>query len=393
MKKKLFLVLLLIFLAHFGFRVFEYREVYLSGYDPDYWQKRYELSQWSPIEGCRNLDPHVNPETCQWDDAWYAENKDTDEEVLKKNPLGDDGLYTYAGWQYIHGADPTLLNAEIPPLGKYLIGLSILLFGNQNIFALVSGIFVLCAFFVLNKYILKDNLLAFLPVALLSFDPLFYTQLRAPFLDLLYLGFLVMTFYFFLKEKFFLAALFLGMMMATKSSISTLVIVSITMGSFLLYMKHTDQIKKFMLSLSVSVLVFLVTYSVYFFKGHSLIEFLKVQKWIFHFYANGTRGDPSAPFQMLLMGNFPTWWGETLRVPEWSVLWTIGLLCSVYYIYRVFRKRSLYPSVLLGIWVVVYLLFLAAIPTWPRYLLLVLPFMYTLCVWVLTKSKVFKGSQ
>lgn len=390
MRKKLFIILLVIFVAYFGYRIFQYRTDYLSQFDASYWQKRYELSQWSPTKGCSNLDPHVNPATCQWDDAWYAENKGKDEEVLKKNALGDDGLYTYAGWQYIHGSDPTLLNAEIPPLGKYLIGGSILVFHNQNIFALLSGIFVLVGFFFLNKQIFKDNLFALLPVFLLSLEPLFYTQLRAPFLDLLYLGFLIITFYFFLKERFWISAIFLGAMIATKSSLSTFVIVAATMLVYLLYMKHTEQIKKFVLSLSLTIVVFLLTYIVYFVKGHSLIEFLKVQKWIINFYADGTKGNPLAPFQMLLLGQFPTWWEGTIRIPEWSVLWAVGLLGSVYYIYRVLRKRSLYPSILLGIWVIVYLVFLVAIPTWPRYLLLLLPFMYTLCVWLLTKAKFAK---
>lgn len=392
MKKKFFIVLLIIFFLHLGFRVFEYRDEYLSKYDPEYWQKRYELSQWSPTEGCRNLDPHVNPETCQWDDAWYAENKNQDEEVLKKTALGDDGLYTYVGWQYIHGADPTLLNAEIPPLGKYLIGLSILIFGNQNIFALISGLFVLVGFFFLNKLIFKDNLFALIPVFLLSFDPLFYTQLRAPFLDLLYLGFLVMTFYFFLKERFILSAVFLGAMIATKASASTFVIVSATMLLYLFFMKHTEQIKRFVFSLFASIGVFLLTYIVYFVQGHSLMEFAKVQKWIINFYAGGTQGDPSAPFQMLLLGNWPTWWGEMTRVPEWNLLWPLALLATAYYLYRVFPQRKLYPSVLFAIWVVIYLVFLVFIPTWPRYLLLLLPFMYTLSVWVLMKSRVSKSS-
>lgn len=358
MKRKLFIVLLILFFLHLGFRIFQYSGEYLTRYDAKYWEGRYLRSQWVVSDS--------------------------------KESIGDDGLYAYVGWEYIHGRDPTTLNAELPPLGKYLIGATTVIFGNQNIFALLSGVFVLICFFLLNKLLFKDNLFAFVPVLLISFDPLFYTQLRAPFLDLLYLGFLILTFLFFLKEKFFLAAIFLGAMMATKSSLSTFAIVAATMFVYLIYMKHTEQIKKFFLSLLVSIGVFVLTYSAYFFNGHTIIEFLGVQKWIVNFYAVGAKGDPTAPFQMLVMGNFPTWWGETLRISEWTFLWSLALLGSVYYLYRVLRKRSLYPSILLGIWVVVYLIFLAAIPTWPRYLLLLLPFMYTLCVWVITKLKVIK---
>lgn len=356
MKKKLFIVLLIIFVLHLGFRIFQYSGEYLYRYDVKYWEDRYLRSQWVVAD--------------------------------TKESIGDDGLYAYVGYEYITGRDPTTLNAELPPLGKYLIGLSILIFGNQNIFALLSGVFVLISLFFLGKVIFKNNVLAFSPVFLLSVDPLFYTQLRAPFLDLLYLGFLLLTFLFFLKERFILSAVFLGCMMATKASASTFVLVAFSMAAYLFYMRHTDQIKKFIFSLSASIGVFLLTYIVYFFNGHGPIEFLGVQKWILSFYTGGAQGDPSSALQMLLMGNWPTWWGETLRVTEWNLLWPISLLAAAYYFYKVFPTRKLYPSVLFAIWIAVYLIFLAVIPTWPRYLLLLLPFMYTLSVWVFTKSRV-----
>src|SRR6266403_1395413 len=145
MRKKLFLVLLILFFLHLSFRIFQYRGEYLSHYDASYWKDRYLHSQW------------VVPNS--------------------KQSIGDDGLYSYVGYEYITGRDPTTLNAELPPLGKYLIGLSILIFGNQNIFALLSGVMVLCSFYLLNKIIFKDRLLSLVPVFLFSLDPLFYTQL------------------------------------------------------------------------------------------------------------------------------------------------------------------------------------------------------------------------
>ncbi len=386
MKKKLFIVLLVIFFLHLGFRIFQYSGDYLSRYDADYWKDRVKNSQWGDRPACMLTDQHINPKTCAWDDNYYQLHKDEPFVPYKEEPIGDDGLYAYAGWEYIHGLDPTSFNAEIPPLGKYVIGITTIIFGNQNIFALLSGIFVLISLFFLNKIIFKDNFLAFLPVAFLSFDPLFYTQIRAPFLDLLYLGFLLLTFLFFLKERFFVAAIFLGLMMATKASASTFVIVAFAMFAYLVYMKHREYIKKFILSLGISVGVFLLTYSVYFFKGHTPIEFLSVQKWIFNFYTAGAKGDPTTALQMLFTGNWPTWWGEVQKIPEWHILWPISLLACVYYIYKVFPKRKPYPSVLFAFWIVIYLIFLAFVPVWPRYLLLILPFMYTLSVWVLSKK-------
>lgn len=354
MRKKLFIILLILFFLHLGFRIFQYQGEYLTHYDAKYWQDRYLKSQW------------VVPNS--------------------KESIGDDGLYAYAGYEYITGRDPTTLNAELPPLGKYLIGLSIIIFGNQNIFALLSGVLVLISFYILNKMIFRDNVLAFLPVFLFSLEPLFYTQLRAPFLDLLYLGFLLLTFIFFLKEKFFISAIFLGAMMATKSGASTFFIVALTMFLSLLYMKHYEKIKVFLLSLLVSFSVYALTYIVYFIGGHTPFDFLRVQKWVLAFYSTGARGDPRAALEMVLTGNWINWFGPILHVPEWSMLWPLTFLLSLYYIYIVFSKRKLYPSSLLAVWVVIYLIFLTFIPVWSRYLLLLLPFMYNLSVWVLSKK-------
>ncbi len=149
MKRNLLIILLLIFIFQLLFRVYQYKDNYLSKFDPDYWRERYLRSQW------------VVPDS--------------------RESIGDDGLYAHAGWEYTHGRDPSLLNAEIPPFGKYLIGISEIIFYNQNIFALLCGILVLASLFILNKIIFRDNILALIPVMLISAEPLFYNQLKAPY--------------------------------------------------------------------------------------------------------------------------------------------------------------------------------------------------------------------
>jgi predicted membrane-bound dolichyl-phosphate-mannose-protein mannosyltransferase len=354
MKQKIFIVLIIFFICHFLFRVYSYRNEYLQKFDPNYWKERYLHSQWIVLHS--------------------------------KEPIGDDGLYTYVAWEYINGRDPTTLNAELPPLGKYAIGFFELVFSNQNYFGLFSGLLVLISFFVLNKQLVKDNLLAFLPVFLFSFDPLFFTQLRAPFLDLFYLGLLLLTFIFVLKEKFWLAAVFLGLTTATKSSASTFPLIVIAIGVYLIYMKHYRELKKFLLTLPLAIIVFLLTYFRFFMLGHTLREFLSVQKWILAFYEGGAKGNPLAVWQILFTGQWPNWFGPTLPVSEWNFLWPLSLLATIYYFFMVVPKRRLYNSILLGIWVALYILFLTIIPVWPRYLLLLLPFMYNLAIWVLSKS-------
>lgn len=354
MKSKLFILLFLIFFLQLLFRIYQFRDNYLTRFDAQYWKTRYLHSQW------------VVPDS--------------------KESIGDDGLYAYVGWEYIHGRDPSLLNAEMPPFGKYMIGLSEIIFSNQNIFALLSGLLVLAGLYVLGKVIFKNTMLALIPVMLFSSDPLFFSQLRAPFLDSLYLGLLIFIFIFVLKEKFLPACIFLGLMAATKSSASIFLIVPAVIIAYLFYMKDYRQIKKFLLFLPVSILVFLLTYARYFLLGHNLREFLGLQKWIITFYETGAKGTAGAAWQILLSGKWPTWWGTVEQVNEWSLLWPLSLVAALFYIYKVLPRRRLYKSTLLGFWIIVYLIFLTFVPVWPRYLLLVLPFMYILAVWVLSKT-------
>lgn len=376
MKKKLLIIFIALVVLHILFRVYSYRSEYLTPYNAKYWENRYLRSQWVIPLDCSDQ------KLISKDRQWCNINKATYKQQIL---LGDDGLYIYAGWEYIHGRNPTSLNAETPPFGKYLIGLSIIL-GNQNIFALLSGLLVLISLFLLNKQVVKDNFLAFLPVALFSFEPLFYTQLRAPFLDLLYLGLLLLVFFFVLRRQYILSAIFFGLMVSTKSSATTFILVALTVFLYLYFSKQFSEIKKFFLSLPITIAVFILTYMQLFLTGHSFRAFLGVQKWIINFYSTGATGSLIVPWQMLLTGKWSTWWGSTITVSEWHIGWSILFLSSFYFIYRFFKNKKWGIEGLFIIWIITYLIFLSNVPVWPRYLLLVLPFMYNLTVWGLLKD-------
>jgi predicted membrane-bound dolichyl-phosphate-mannose-protein mannosyltransferase len=353
MKKISFIILLTIFIAHLGLRIFQYKNEYLSKYDPGYWEYRYLNSQWvsvNPIES-----------------------------------IGDDGLYAHAGYKYITGADPTLINPEAPPLGKYFIGLSILIFDNQNIFALVAGIGSLLLFYLFNMQMYKDKLLAFLPVFIFSLEPLFYQQLRAPYLDSLFLIFLLLTFLTFMKKRFWLTAIFIGCMAGTKFSTLTIVVAA-ALCIYVLLKKDKRDSKNFLLSLVIAPIIFLLIYARYFLLGHSLIEFLGVQKYIINFYANGAKAAFGIVIPMILTGNWYTWFSGVQRVAEWNVFWPISFVLSSIAIGMQIMKKQINPVTMVSIWIVCYLIFLLFTPVTSRYLLLLLPFMYNLNVWVLSKN-------
>lgn len=386
MKKFFFIILFIISVVHLLFRIYEYRIVYTTPFDPAYTKLKFENSQWSTKPACENPDPHINPYTCVWDDKWYDENKNNPNAIdLKKNAIGDDVLYTYAAWEYINGKDPTLLNAEIPPFGKYLIGLSIVVFNNPNIFAILSGIFAICAFYLLNITIFKSRLYAFIPVFFITLEPLFYTQLQYTLLDLLYFGLLCLTLYLVIKKKFIRSAISLGLMAATKSSASTFPIVVGITAVYLLLTKQYKFLKTYVFTLPVAGLVFLASYSQHFLLGNTLIDFLGVQKWIINFYASGAKGSLTAPWEILFTGKYANWWGQTSVVNEWHIGWPILVVASTIATIIIVKKHLTSPILLISIWTVIYLLFLSFVPIWSRYFLLILPFMYTLTTWLIVQ--------
>lgn len=353
MKKKLLYLLLLIFFVHLGYRIFTYGDEFTKPFDADYWEYRYLHSQW--------VDPN------------------------SQESIGDDGLYAYAGYQYIHGAIPTLINPEVPPLGKYLIGLSIVIFQNQNIFALAVGLLTLFVFFKLNSAIFNNSFLSFLPVFVFSLEPIFYEQLRAPYLDLLQLLFVMLTLLFIFRKKYLLSAVFIACMAGTKFSfLAVLLVFAIVI--YLALKKNGKEIRQFLVSLPLALILFISFYLRFFMLGNSFLDFLRVQKFIIHFYDIGAKAHYGIIYPMIVLGDWYTWYAGKIRVNEWNVLWPIGFILTIISIIVLVKERKSTKSSLFALWVVVYLLFLSFIPTSPRYLLLLLPFMYNLSVWVFSKS-------
>lgn len=357
LKKVLFFFILFAFLSNLLFRIFSYSKEYLTPYNSKYWKERYMQSQW--------VDP------------------------LSKNSIGDDGLYAYAAWEYIHGKDPTLINAEMPFLGKYILGLTILIFHNQNIFALIIGVSVLFTLYLLNLKIFKDSLLAAIPVVIFSFEPLFYEQLRAPFLDLLQLLFLILTFYFAARKNFIISSIFLGCFASTKFPFLS-VLPAWSIIGYLFITKQKKQVVLYCLTLTISAVIYIATYLQYFLLGNSFISFLKVQKYILNFYASGAKAPfIGTIFPMIFNGTWFTHFSTQEYVSEWTVVWPVALLFSFAACLYLIKRNISTISILL-IWVILYLLFLSFTPPFPRYLLLLLPFLYTISVWVIIRNTASK---
>ncbi|HEX8965872.1 MAG TPA: hypothetical protein VF820_05570 [Patescibacteria group bacterium] len=356
-KHKFFLTFLFLFLtgAIFIFHVAQVKKDIFTKFNGSYWTQRYNQSQW------------VVPNS--------------------KNSIGDDGLYMYAGYSYMMGSDPSLLNAELPPLGKYLVGLFEITTGYTGTFSLFFTALSLILFFFVSKFLLKSSLWASVSCFLLAIDPLFIAQIRAAYLDTLYLSvFLGIVLSYFYK-KYYLVAILTGCFMAVKSPFLVVLVYIALLGG--MWLRKEFRVKRVAIMIAVTVVVYLATYLQTFLHGHDFIYFLKVQKYILHFYSVGAKGVIGAVYPMLLTGTWYTWFSPVQHVAEWSLLWGIAFLESIIgIVLSVINRKKEKEWLFVSIWLVVYFAFLTITPIFARYLLLALPFLYNLSIWVFLKSTV-----
>lgn len=360
------ILLLLIVIFNLSFFFWQNKETYMEKYDVDYWDGVYSVCQWAT--------PH--PEKF----------------------INDAELYAIAGSNYIRGKDPVVINPEHPPLAKYLIGVSIVLFGNEKIGSIILGILILIVLFFVGKEIFKKSIFAWMLVASFSFEPLFREHLATSMLDLYQLFFVLLSIVFFLKSKnnhrfYFLVAISLGGVLATKTPISGLIL----LGAFIFYFLLTRDFKEllyFIVSSPLVLLTYFLTYVIHFFYNLNPSFFIRYQQFIFRWQTGENFSASQAQqrlfiswdrvWRMLFTGWWRTWWEgpKFIRVETWTLLWPFLTLCSFLSIIFYWRNKRK-EIVLIILWVFSYLLFLNGVAVFPRYLLFIFPGLYILTLFVL----------
>lgn len=336
--------------------IFFERSYFLTRYDVPYWKDRYEHSQYQL--------------------------------PLSKRIIGDDGLFAYAGYRLIKGDNPFSINVDKPPVGKYLIGFSILLFQNPAYYALFLGLGSLYIFFLIAKFLLKNSSTALIATTILFLDPLFFTQFWKSWLDIAQLFFLLVNFFLILKitdskkkEGLFfilLSGFALGLFIETKPPI-LFPIIFILESIFLLYKRFKKEYLFFIFGIVIGVLI---PYLRYFQLGFGLIDLVKVHKYMASIYLQSQLiVHKDAIWQTLFFGRFPQIpTGSPTAVSEWLVLWPILTICAITMsIFFLVKKESFFWKGL-AIFVLGTFFIYTVIPSYPRYLVIILPFFYLFLV-------------
>lgn len=354
-RKYIFFILLL--LLQLSQIIFFKRATFFSTYDAIYWKDRYEHSQYQL--------------------------------PLSQRIIGDDGLYAYAGYRVINGDNPFSINVDKPPAAKYLIGSSIKIFGNPSSGSLVFGLFSMYIYFQLVYLLIKDRFWSLLASLLLFLDPIFFSQFFISGLDIYQLFFLLFNFMLVIKIStakhtsvwFALAAGFaLGFFIEIKPPILLPIVFAL---ETILLLFRSD--KKYYFIFIIGIIVgILVPYIRYIQLGYGFIDILKVHKYMLSFYQQSNLSiHIGAIIQTLLTGKFPhITSGIPLSVAEWSLMWPLISFLALLGIFAGFivRKSDSYLWRIFALFLFLSFMVYTFIPSYPRYLLTILPFLYIFAV-------------
>ncbi len=309
----------------------------------------------------------------------------------KESPaiIPDETVFSYAAGAYLRGVDPIYINSEHTPLGKYFIALSILAFKNDKTIIIPAAILTLFALWLLGKLVLGDAALALIPVIIMSSEKLFLNQLRVtPLLDIIQLPFIFLSMYFFIKEdfrsKYWFTALFLGIVVATKTIVPGLLLI-LSFCLYLILRKSIHNLVRFIAFLPISGLVFILSYSKTFLDGYTFWDFIGFQKWIF-LYQKSRLIFPFSVWRLIFLNQWQTWWGDMrfLKAEDWQITWPVFTAFVLILLLLVFTRRFKLEAgaLLLIIWFMVYSVFLSLGTVVSRFLLPFLPIAYILGVYL-----------
>ncbi len=303
-----------------------------------------------------------------------------------RNFMSDYDSYAIIGYKLWRGDDPTSFQPDVPPLGKYLIGLSVLYFGNQNVGGLIFGglaaltIYWLCT--TLN-FSLKQALSVQL---LLWIDPLFRSHLTTSNLDIYLLVFIALALACFVRglrqPNWFGATLFaIGLATTIKYFPPGLVLVT-SMLTYLFILGSFRHFMVFFAYLPLAVAGFILPYGYTLAGKMSLKEFIRFQLWLMSWWGGSSGVKWGGILSVFMLGQWRTWWGNkaTIAVPEWTPLWPTTLLMTLITGWSRIVSRRIESVSIIWIWCAFYLTFLIFVSSFPRYLLIFIPFVYILFI-------------
>jgi hypothetical protein len=316
----------------------------------------------------------------------YAHSQDITHEVSDRIFLSDSDIYLATGYLYASGSDPAKNNFEHPPVMKYLFGWSARLTGNPLLVQVIMGYCLLMLVYCWGLRMTKQPWVGALAALLLLIDPLYRATLGEALLDLGQTVFLLSYLYvlFYRPQAWFWQGILLALFAGTKFWITPWFF-----GGLLTpyYLARRELRPFLLLHLAWSLGIYTLFYAQSFrlTEGHFNLLWHMAKTVKYHLVHN-TTAYPGASLLMYLSSYWQSWWGshDLLRSPIWSPLWPLGLLVTIHTFWQKLRRYDLTPGLFIAIVPLAYLLFLGVEAPFPRYFLIILPFVYlTLAIVIL----------
>lgn len=329
----------------------------------------------------------------------YKNAYDSSQYVRKKNPgvIPDETFESFAAGAFLRGLNPILIVHDHPPLGRYILSGSIIIFDNVHTAIPIALTFSLLGIFFITRLLTKNNFISLIPIGIFANESLFLSKLDyTPLPEPIQLPFIIFSFYFFLKalkEKkdlqwFIATALTLGCVISIRFFVTGAVIVASMFFLLFLKRKFDTKFKKFVLTLPLSILVLMLSYARTITDTGNPLQVFGIQKYILTYHKTKFIL-PFTFWDLFFFNKWHTWWGnrDILSDSQWNIFWPISFLITIIYLsYSYIRKLSLSDGEkVLIIYIVLTCAMLSTGYTSTRYFLPLLPFIY-----ILATSFVFK---
>lgn len=319
--------------------------------------------------------------------------------VKKINPniMPDQAFEAFLGGAFIKGMNPILVVHEHPPLGRYIIGLSIMLFDNDSTVIIILMLFSVLGIFFISKLILHDALLSLLPLAIFLNEPLFISKFQiAPLIESIQLTFIVFSLYFFIKgvlgkkyvHYFIFSSLALGFVISIRFFILGAFLAFSMILYFLLRKKFDKKAVVFICSLPLSLVVLIASYTKTIQEGYSILQVFSIQKYIF-FYHKSKLESFFTFWDLIILNRWHTWWGDRSIISDsqWILAWPISILLNfLNLVFITIKKLRLSEEEkIIILWILSYCALLSIGYSTTRYFLPLVPFLYIMATSFMVK--------
>ena len=307
------------------------------------------------------------------------------DQALQK--IGDGSLYQYAAQAYFRGEDPTTINFEHPPLGKYVFGLSLWIFNRP----LVVNIFLYAGCLTLFTFLLKrlkfSTNFILLTIIFIALGSGLAGHLRTALFDLQIL-FWSLSFFIALFipqenwQKYGLIGLILGMLMATKYFFP---IIFLFLGLLSIWAWWQHSWLKIIFSMGIAGLIYLLSYTSFFLHQHSLIDFAKFEWFRFRWWTGNRTIPRFIILQTLFLGKYQAWWESNrsfLPSGDWNFSWPIIFVGYLTALFSFIRQQLTKEKIIIILYTVGLLsIYLFGSAVYGRYLLQLIPFWLIIIGW------------